>query len=475
MAERLDVDICIIGAGTGGLTVAAGAAQLGARTVLFERNKMGGDCLNYGCVPSKSLLAAAKVAKTVHAGSRFGIKTAPPVIDFSAVNHHIHDVIAAIAPNDSEERFEALGVKVIRAEARFHGPGTVAGGGFLVGARRIVIASGSSPAAPPITGLDHVPFFTNETLFDNTELPEHLIIIGGGPFGLEMAQAHRLLGSRVTVLEAAHVLARDDPELVAILRERLSADGVAIREEVKVKRIERTPGGIVAVLERRDTEERIEGSHLLVATGRRPNVQELDLEKAGIAHGPGGIMVDRRLRTTNPRVYAIGDVTGGAQFTHIADYHARIVIRNALFRLPAKVDYRPLPWATFTDPELAQVGMTEAEARRAHGDALRLLRWPFRDNDRAQTEGETEGLIKVVARRNGRILGASILGAHAGELIQVWGLAIGNGMTLGAVANMIVTYPTLGDVNRRIAGSFYTPILFGTWPRRLARFLAYFG
>ncbi len=472
----LDVDICVIGAGSGGLSVAAGAAQLGASTVLIERHRMGGDCLNTGCVPSKALLAAGKAARRWRGERALGVEYAPPGVDFAAVNRHVHEVIAAIAPNDSVERFEGLGVRVIQGTARFAGPREVLVGDTRIRARRFVIATGSSAAVPSIPGLDGVPYFTNESVFDNTELPRHLIVIGGGPIGLEMAQAHRALGAEVTVLEAARVLPKDDPELAALLRQRLVDEGIAVRERVRIARVEPDEGGIAVVLDTGDgDEERIAGSHLLVAAGRRPNVAGLDLEKAGIAYGPRGITVDARLRTSNRRVFAIGDVAGGPQFTHVAGYHAGIVIRNALFRLPAKVDYRALPWVTYTEPEFAHVGLTEEQARAAHGDAITVLRWPFVENDRAQTERKTSGLVKAVTTKSGKILGASILGAEAGELIQVWTLAIGQGLTVKALAGMIVPYPTLGEVSKRAAGSFYTPKLFGERTRRLVRLLSWFG
>jgi pyruvate/2-oxoglutarate dehydrogenase complex dihydrolipoamide dehydrogenase (E3) component len=329
---------------------------------------------------------------------------------------------------------------------------------------------------PPIPGLERVPYFTNETVFENTELPRHLIIIGGGPIGLEMAQAHRALGSEVTVLEAFRILPKDDPELALMLRERLVGDGIAIREQVTIARVEPEDAGVAAVIESADGgRERIVGSHLLVAAGRRPNVADLDLEKAGIDHGPKGIGVDARLRTTNRTVFAIGDVAGGPQFTHVAGYHAGIVIRNALFRQPAKVDYRSLPWVTYTDPEFAHVGLTEEQARAAHGDDITVLRWPYHENDRAQTEREAHGLLKAVTTRSGKILGASILGAQAGELIQVWVLAIGQGLNIKALAGMIAPYPTLGEVSKRAAGSFFTPKLFSPRTRKLVRFLSWFG
>jgi pyruvate/2-oxoglutarate dehydrogenase complex dihydrolipoamide dehydrogenase (E3) component len=469
------VDIAVIGAGSGGLSVAAGAAQLGASTVLIERAQMGGDCLNTGCVPSKALLASAKAARWA-GQQKLGIAYSAPQVDFAAVNRHVHEVIAAIAPNDSVERFEGLGVNVIKGAARFEGPGEVSVGGMRIQARRFVVATGSKAALPAIPGLEQVPYFTNETIFDNLELPHHLVVIGGGPIGLEMAQAHRALGSQVTVLEAAHILPKDDPELVEVVRARFAEDGIDIREGVKITRIAQESGAIVVVLASPNgQEQRIEGSHLLVAAGRRPNVAGLDLENAGISHGPAGIDVDARLRTSNRRVFAIGDVAGGPQFTHVAGYHAGIVIRNALFRQPAKIDYRAVPWVTYTDPELAHVGLTEAHARASHGADVTVLRWPYHENDRAQAERKTDGLIKAVTTKSGKILGASIAGANAGELIQVWVLAIGQGLNVKALAGMIAPYPTLGEISKRAAGSFFTPKLFSPRTRKLVRFLSWFG
>ena len=477
MTELHHADVCVIGAGSGGLSVAAGASQLGAKTVLFEHRRMGGDCLNFGCVPSKALLAAAKRVRAARDNSAFGLTGPPPGVDFAGVMAHVHGVIAAIEPNDSQDRFEGLGVHVVRAFARFAGPDTVEAEGVQVRARRIVIATGSSPATPPIPGLDAVPFFTNETIFENRVLPRHLMIIGGGPIGIEMAQAHRLLGAEVTVLEALpRIMPKDDPELVTLLADRLRADGVGIRTGVRISRVEADGAGIAVVLAAESGDERLTGSHLLVAAGRRPNLKGLDLEKAGIAvNERGGLVVDPRLRTTNRRVYAMGDAAGGPQFTHVAGYHAGIVIRNALFRLPAKVDYRALPWVTYTEPELAHVGMTEAEAREHHASDINILRWPFHENDRAQAERSTHGVIKVVTRRNGRILGASILGPEAGELIHAWVLAISQGLKIGALAAMIAPYPTLAEVSKRAAGSYFVPKLFSERTKRLVRWLRYLG
>ena len=471
MTRHFAPDLCVIGAGSGGLAVAAGAAQMGAEVVLIERGTMGGDCLNYGCVPSKSLLAAARVANLWRRSAELGIFYMRPRVDFAAVADSVQRVIAEIAPNDSVERFEALGVRVLHAEARFTGPQTVRAGDAEIRPRRFVVATGSQPAIPPIRGLQDVPYLTNETVFANRQLPEHLIVIGGGPIGIEMAQAHCRLGSRVTVLDIGPLLPRDDSELSDLLAERLSSEGIVCRPGVEVTGIEGTSEAIVVRLA---NGEQVTGSHLLVAAGRRPTVDALDLAAAGIASTAQGITVDARLRTTNRRVFAVGDVAGGPQFTHIALYHAGIVIRNALFHLPAKVDYRALPWVTYTDPELAQIGLTETAARAVE-PAARVLRWRFAENDRAQTERETEGMVKVVTGKSGRVLGASILGAGAGDLILPWALAISQKLKIGAMANLIVPYPTRSEASKRAAGSYYTPTLFSPRTRRLVRLLARLG
>ncbi len=474
MSERLDVDICVIGAGSGGLSVAAGASQLGQSVVLIERGKMGGDCLNYGCVPSKSLIAASRAAVAVRAARRFGITAGEPTVDYRAVRQHVRGVIAAIAPNDSVERFTGLGVKVIAGTGRFTGPREVEVGDTRIGARRFVVATGSSAAVPPIPGLDRVPYLTNETVFDLDEAPRHLIVIGGGPIGCELAQAHRRLGTPVTVLELGTILPKDDPELAGFVRRRMRADGVDIREGVKIVRVEQHERETVVVLGANDGEQRISGSHLLVATGRKANVEALNLAAAGVKYSPKGIEVDARLRTSNKQIYAIGDVAGGYQFTHMAGYHAGIVIRNALFRLPAKVDNAAVPWVTYTEPELANVGLTEDAARRQYGE-IRIARWPLHENDRAHTERDTEGLIKVVTDRRGRVLGAGIVGPHAGELLLTWSLAITQKLKLRDIAGLIAPYPTLSEVSKRAAGSFYTTALFSPRTRKLVRFLARFG
>jgi pyruvate/2-oxoglutarate dehydrogenase complex dihydrolipoamide dehydrogenase (E3) component len=468
--EPLTPDLCVIGAGSGGLAVAAGAVQMGASVVLIERGKMGGDCLNYGCVPSKSLLAAAKLADMGRHGSALGVFYEPPRIDFAAVADSVARVIATIEPNDSQERFERLGVRVIRAEARFIDARTAQAGDTLIRPRRFVIATGSHPVVPPIPGLDTVPYLTNETIFTNRQRPEHLVVIGGGPVGIELAQAHCRLGAAVTVIDAGPLLPREDQELGSRLIGLLADEGITLKPSIGVQRVGRAGSGLAVTLA---DGERVTGSHLLLATGRRADTAALNLDAAGIETTLHGIKVDARLRTTNRRAFAIGDAAGGPQFTHVALYHAGIVIRNALFRLPARVDYRALPWVTYTDPELAQTGLTEAAAK-AEG-AIKVLRWPFADNDRAHTERDTTGEVKIITRRNGRIIGATILGSGAGDLVLPWALAISQKLKIGAMANLIVPYPTRGEAGKRAAGAYYTPSLFGPRTRRLVRFLARFG
>jgi pyruvate/2-oxoglutarate dehydrogenase complex dihydrolipoamide dehydrogenase (E3) component len=467
-------DLCIIGAGSGGLSVAAGAVQMGASVVLVEKGEMGGDCLNSGCVPSKALIAAAHVAHTARTGRRFGIHTPEPEVRFGEVHDHVHGVIGAIAPHDSVERFEGLGVMVIKAVARFVDRDTVAAGDQRIRARRFIVATGSRAAIPPIPGLAEAGFLTNETVFALKQRPEHLIVVGGGPIGVEMAQAFRRLGSRVTIIEKFGILSRDEPEAVEVVRASLKSDGVNVIEKVGVSEVKRSGEAVTVILDGESEAGRtVTASHILVAAGRRPNIENLGLEAAGIAVTPRGITVDARLITSNRKVFAIGDVAGGPQFTHIAGYHAGIVIRNALFGLPAKVDYAALPWVTYADPELAHAGLTEAEARKV-GHDVEVLTWSFSMNDRAQAERATEGLAKVVLGRKGRILGATIVGPRAGELIGTWCLAISAGLKIGALAGAVLPYPTLSEISKRAAGSFYTPKLFGPATRRIVGFVQRF-
>ncbi|SDY51996.1 dihydrolipoyl dehydrogenase family protein [Citreimonas salinaria] len=454
--EDIKTDVVILGAGSGGLSVAAGAAQMGAHVTLLEPGEMGGDCLNYGCVPSKALIAAASVAHSAFRSDDFGISTGAPQVDYAAVMDHVKRAQATIAPHDSQERFEKMGVCVIREAGRFVSDDEIQTDRYRIKTRRIVIATGSRPLVPPIDGLEDVPYLTNETLWDLRERPEHLLIIGGGPIGIEMAQAHRRLGCAVTVIEGSRALGKDDPEFAALLLDRLRAEGIEIVEGAQAKSARHADGRVVLET---DDGKSFEGSHLLVAVGRKANTEALDLDRAGIATTRSGVQVDERLRTTNRRVFAIGDAAGGLQFTHVAGYHAGIVVRQVALGLPAKAKTDHLPWTTYTRPELAHVGLTEKEAREKHGDSLRVVRLDFDQNDRAVTEGETEGMIKVMVVR-GRPVGASIVGAQAGDLIALWSLAIANGLRMSQISSMVAPYPTLAEINKRVAGAYYTPTLF---------------
>jgi pyruvate/2-oxoglutarate dehydrogenase complex dihydrolipoamide dehydrogenase (E3) component len=482
VSEILKPDLCVIGAGSAGLSVAAIAASFGVPVVLIEMGRMGGECLNVGCVPSKALIAAGDRRHAIRTAARFGIGRgrSEPAVNAARLRDHVKDVIAAIAPNDSAERFTAMGVRVLRAQARFTDPGTVVAGDHTIRARRFVIAIGSRPAVPSIRGLDQVPFLTNETIFDLAEKPQRLIVIGGGPVGVEIAQAHRRLGAEVTIIEAApRILAREDPEMAAVVERSLLEDGVDLKAGVAIEHVEPRAGGNLAVAIRRGEKvETLEGSHLLIATGRKVATADLGLEAAGIGTDPSGIVVDQGLRTANRKVYAIGDCAGGAaggyRFTHVASHHAGLVIRSALFRQPVKVDAAPIPRVTFTDPELAVVGLSEDEARARRG-TIRILRWPVSENDRAQAERATKGHVKAIVTPRGRILGCAIAGPHAGELIVPWTLALAQGLKVQDLAGLVFPYPTFSEVTKRTAVEFLRPSAQSPWVRRLIGLLRRLG
>ncbi len=468
-ARRVSVDLCVIGAGSGGLSVAAGAAQLGRSVALIEKGEMGGDCLNYGCVPSKAMIAAANAAHAARAAAKYGVDAAPRV-DYARVIDHVAGVLAGIAPQDSQERFEGLGGQVCRDTAAFVGPREVRAGDTLIAAKHIVLATGSAPVAPPIDGLDAVPYFTNETLFTNRVQPTHLLILGGGPIGAEMAQAHARLGSKVTMIDAAQILAREAREAVEILRASLAADGVDILENVSATRVAASGDEINLTL---SDGRVVAGSHLLVAVGRRATLTGLGLDKAGIETDAKGLILDDRLRTTNKRVYAVGDVAGGAQFTHVAGDHASTVVRNVLFKVPAKRRDHLAPRVTYTDPEIASVGLNEDDARAKDG-AARSAHWTFAENDRAKTERREDGFIRVSVAKNGAILGATIVGKGAGDEIGAWARAMAAGQKIKSFTDMIAPYPTRSEVSKRVAGAYYTPTLFSDRTRRLVKWLSLF-
>lgn len=637
MADLLRLDICVIGGGAGGLSVATAAAAFGVQVALVERGELGGGDLSAGCVPSKPLIASARLARNIGRAQAFGLDAAAGAIDFGRVRDHVRRVIAAIAPNNSRERFNGLGVRVVEGEARFLDSRTVAvGDDIRIMARRFVIATGSALAMPPIPGLASVPYFTTETIFDLTSCPEHLLVIGGGSLGLELAQAFRRLGAEVTVLEAGDTLPDEDPEGVQIVLDALAREGIEIRTRVSIVRVgevsasetaqaradqvqadlpqdllrssevapsnlpetapahamlqeaarpgqsglagacmtsaarehgtgevpsssvlavdavaadmqslrapeaqtgimsppeahltgthmasvneaaadpetthaaeapiiagqpavsdgpsaatEATPTGtqgnvraisncplnIEIAFTDVDGDQTIVASHILVATARRPNVEGIGLEAAGVKYDLHGIEVDRTLKTSNRRVYAIGDATGMVQCTHAAIYHADLVVQNALFRRRVQIDEDGIPRVTFTDPELAQAGLTEAQARH-RGHSICVLRWPYSENDRAQAEHETVGHIKVVTNKKGRILGVTIVGASAGELVTTWILAMRHKLNVQSFSGMIIPLSTFGEIGRRAAITYFTQNLTRSWVRRIITGLRRFG
>ncbi|WP_370337380.1 NAD(P)/FAD-dependent oxidoreductase [Parvularcula marina] len=484
MTQKIKTDLCVIGAGSGGLSVAAGAAMLGRKVVLIEGHKMGGDCLNFGCVPSKALLAAGKTAQTFRDAKKYGIApVSDPMIDYSAVHDHVQSVIAAIEPNDSQERFEGLGCTVIREFAKFTGPREVTAGDYVISAKHFVISTGSSPFVPPMEGLDSVPYITNETIFDRTERPSHLLIIGGGPIGVEMAQAHRRLGAEVTLLERGPmIMPKDDPELVGIVIEHLTKEGIRIETNAMVERAENSADGGVTLHGTKDGQPfSVTGSHLLVAAGRKANFENLGLEAAGVETHQRGIKVNDLMQTSNKRIYAIGDVTGGRQFTHVAGYHAGLVIQNILFKTPnltfglkgGKNRDHIAPWVTYTDPELAHVGLNEPLAKEQNV-SYTLIEWEYAENDRAQAEHATSGKLKALIGKKGKILGCSIVGKNAGDLIGPWALAVANGLKISAFTGSIMPYPTLSEISKRAAGAYYTPTLFSKKTQRIVGLLSSF-
>jgi pyruvate/2-oxoglutarate dehydrogenase complex dihydrolipoamide dehydrogenase (E3) component len=471
----LKPDICVIGAGSAGLSVAAGAAQLGAETVLLEAGVMGGDCLNYGCVPSKALLAAAKAATQHRHAAGFGVEYVPPRIDLAQVQAHIKETIAAIAPHDSVERFEGLGVTVLKSWAKFVDDRTVEAGDTRIQARRFVLATGSSAFVPPIAGIDQAPHLTNETVFEHVAEIRDLVVLGGGPIGVELAQGFARLGAKVQLVEMARLLPRDDARAVELVRASLQRDGVALHEGSAATEVLRAGDRMrLAIRDAKGEVRWLEGGHLLVAVGRRPRIENMGLELAGIAATSKGIQVDGGLRTTNRRVYAIGDCNGGPAFTHVAGHQAELVIRSALFRLPVSFDARALPWVTYSDPELAQIGLTEEAARREHDDVV-VTHQPAAGNDRARTERHEAGFLKIVSDRRGRVLGVTIVGVQAGELLAPWCLAMARGLKLSAVAGLMLPYPTLSETGKRAAGQFYAGRLFSPATRKLVRVLRWFG
>lgn len=467
------VDLCVIGAGAAGLSVASGAAQLGLSVVLFEAGEMGGDCLNTGCVPSKALIAAAHAADVFRHSGRLGIAPATPHVDWSKVRAHVEGVIETIAPIDSQERFEGLGCIVIREWARFTGPDTVESDTATVKAKRIVVASGARAFVPPIPGLADVPYLTNETVFAQDTLPESLIVLGGGVIGVELGQAFARLGSKVTIVEAFTIMGPQEPEAVESVRQALADDGVAVREGAKAVGVSATAnGGVELALEDGTT---VTGARLLVAVGRAARVEGMGLEAAGVKFSRKGIETDDQLRSvTNRKVWAIGDIAGREQLTHAAGFHASVFVRNALFKAPATARVAHMPAVAYCDPEVARIGLSEKDARARFGDGVNVSVAHFHDNDRAQTERATAGFCKLVIGKGGKLLGATVVGQGAGEAIQLVGLAMSMGKGVSALTGLISPYPTRSEIVKRAAGAYFTPTLFSNRTRKLIGFLKHF-
>ena len=473
MVASPEFDIVVIGGGSGGLVVAAGGSTLGAKVALVEKHKLGGDCLWYGCVPSKTLIKSARIAFEMRNAQRWALAPSEPQPNLARVMERVREVIAGIEPFDSPERFRGLGVDVIFGEGRFTSPDAFEVNGRRLTAKTFVIATGSRPAVPPIPGIDTVPYLTNETVFDLREPVPSLIVIGSGPIGCELAQAFRRLGSDITVVDIAPAtLPREDPDLAAVVHQQLVTEGIRFHFDTTIANVAGGAGAITATLRgKAGTEHVVMASHLLLAAGRRVNTEGLGLEAAGIALDKGRIVADEKLRTTNPNVYVVGDVAGGYQFTHVAEHHAGIVLRQAIFKLwwakPSKV----IPWCTFTDPELARVGLSETEAKQ-NNIAHKVYRFPFDEIDRARAEGETQGFAKIVTDPKGKLLGAAIVGPHAGELIAEYGLALTKGMNAKDISGVVHTYPTLASISRRVADQRMkeglTPTA-KTWIKRIFR------
>ena len=464
-------NLVVIGAGTAGLVTAAGAAGLGAKVALIERNLMGGDCLNVGCVPSKGIISAARAAATVRNAGEFGVHIPGDVhVDFGAAMRRMRRLRARISPNDSAQRFRDLGVDVYFGDARFINSDTIEVDGTRLNFKRAVIATGARAAAPPIPGLDSVEYLTNETLFSLTELPRRLGVIGAGPVGCEMAQSFAQFGSEVFLVESERgILPREDRDAAEIVQRRMMRDGVR-RLGSGGNLVIRSNGGIRLAVESPGAGYDESVDQLLVAVGRTPNIENLNLESVGVAYHTKGVTVNEGMQTTNPMIYAAGDVCSSYQFTHAADFMARIVIQNALFKGRKKSTSLVIPWCTYTSPEIAHVGLYEHEAKEKN-IAVDTYIQKFHDVDRAILDGEDEGFVKVHVRKGtDRILGATIVASHAGDMISEISLAMTHGLGLGRIGNTIHPYPTQAEAIRKLGDQFsrtrltpFVKALFRKW------------
>lgn len=458
-----DYDLGVLGGGSAGLTLTSGAAQLGAKVLLIEKEPhLGGDCLHYGCVPSKTLIKSASVYHLMKTSARFGLpQMSPPPVDYAQVAARIKEVIAAIQKHDSVERFCALGAQVRFGQARFVDEHTVDLEGERISAKSWLIATGSSPALPPVPGLAETPYLTNRDIFYLERLPSSLIILGGGPIALEMAQAFQRLGCQVSLVQrSGQVLSKEDQDMAELVMAALQGEGVEFYLNTQISAAREVNGRPVLIFrDGQGQQVELGAEALLVALGRRANLEGLGLEGIGVDYDAKGLKLDQRLRTRHKHIYGAGDVTGTHQFTHAAGYEGGVVLANALLRLPRKADYNWLPWCTFTEPELASVGMNEKAARAA---GLEYTVWSedFAANDRALAGGEGMGRLKLILDPGERPLGVQIMGPHAGELINEWVAVLGGGVKLSTLAGLVHPYPTLGEINKKVAGDVMAPKLF---------------
>jgi len=473
---KYDFDIGILGGGAAGLSAASGSAQFGARTILIEKsNKLGGDCLHFGCVPSKTLIRTAGVRKLGHRFHEFGLPDIDIArVDLAAVMERVHSVIEKIQVHDSPERFRKLGADVRFGNPEFINDHELQLNGEKISAKSWIIATGSRPSPPPVDGLEHVPYWTNETVFSQKELPQRLLVLGGGPIGLELAQAFQRLGSQVTVIEYIdQILCPEDSDIAEILKKRLEQEGLEILIGTKAVKAEANGSTIrltVAPAKEEEKSSVIEGDALLIAAGRKPNIEDIGLKNAGVISTPRGITTNAKLKTNISHIYACGDINGQLPFTHVAGYEAGLAITNAVLHIPRSADYRKVPWCTYTDPEVASIGLNEKRSKQ-EGVEYRVLEEEFIDNDRALAEAESLGKIKILISPRSRILGCQIIGSHAGELIHEWVAAINGGVKLSTMAGMIHAYPTLSEISKRVAGAYYSEKLFSKKTRNLLRFL----
>ncbi len=462
-------DLLIIGGGSAGLTAAGFAVQLGARVALVEKHRIGGDCTWTGCVPSKTLLKAAKVAHQMRTAARYGLTPVEPVVDLKSVMAHVRAVIAEVYHEESPEALRADGIDVFLGPARFLDSHTLAAGQDTLTARHVLIATGAHPFSPPVAGLEDVDYLTYESIWNLEVLPQHLLVVGAGPIGCEMAQAFRRLGSQVTLIVSRdRLLPRDGPAASRVLGEVFEAEGIDLRHNTRAEHAWRDENGIHLVA----GDDELVGDALLIAAGRRPNVDGLDLEKAGVAYSAKGIQVDDYLRTSQRHIYAAGDCIGSHQFTHYAGWQAFMAVRNALLPGASKGVTDLVPWTTFTDPEVAHIGLTEEQAREKHSDAVMTCQWPMERVDRARVERDTAGFIKLVHKKDGTLLGATVVAERAGEMIHEWIVALDRGLKVGDLANTIHVYPTYSTASMQAAAAIRVEQLLGGTSGKVIRGLA---